>query len=84
MEHLKVAEARARFGEILDQAEKGRTVFIERRGIRFRLVAEPGDTAARAQAPLFDSVDADVMAGQWTWATQAKGVAFTPRRSKRR
>jgi prevent-host-death family protein len=40
MKHLKVAEARARFGEILDEAEKGAPVVIERRGVRFRLVAE--------------------------------------------
>src|SRR5688500_12092129 len=39
--YLKVAEARARFGEILDEAENGTPVVIERRGVRFRLVAEP-------------------------------------------
>ena len=30
----KVAEARARFGEVLDDAEKGIPVIIERRGVR--------------------------------------------------
>ena len=36
MTYLKVAEARARFGEMLDEAEKGTPVVIERRGVRFQ------------------------------------------------
>ena len=36
MKLLKVAEARARFGELLDHAEQGDDVFIERNGVRFR------------------------------------------------
>ena len=43
---LKVAEARARFGEILDQAEAGSPVLIERRGVRFRVVVDHSPKAA--------------------------------------
>lgn len=32
-----VAEARARFGELLDEADQGETVVIERRGVQYIL-----------------------------------------------
>ena len=83
MKHLKVAEARARFGEILDEAEKGATVIIERRDVRFRLVAEPQRPSDGSKAALFDFVDPAVMTGQWSWKTGSKGVAFAPRRKRR-
>lgn len=82
MTHLKVAEARARFGEILDEAEKGTPVVIERRGVRFRVIAEPGGPSMVANPALFDFVDASVMSGQWTWKAGAKGLAFSPRRKR--
>jgi antitoxin (DNA-binding transcriptional repressor) of toxin-antitoxin stability system len=83
MKHLKVAEARARFGEILDEAEKGATVIIERREVRFRLVAEPQQPSAASKTALFDFVDPAVMTGQWSWKAGSKGVTFAPRRKRR-
>lgn len=82
MRHLKVAEARARFGEILDEAEKGAPVVIERRGVRFLVVAEPGHPSVAAKPSLFAFVDAEVMTGQWTWKAGAKGLTFAPRRKR--
>ena len=80
---MKVAEARARFGEILDAAEKGVPVVIERRGVTFRLVAE-APRVAGAAAAVFDFVDPAVSSGQWTWrADGAKGMQFAPRRKRR-
>ena len=83
MKDLKVAEARARFGEMLDEAEKGAPVVIERRGVRFRLIAEPARPPKASKGALFDFVDADVLGGQWTWKVGARGVAFAPRRKRR-
>jgi antitoxin (DNA-binding transcriptional repressor) of toxin-antitoxin stability system len=83
MKHLKVAEARARFGEILDEAEKGATVIIERRDVRFRLVAERQRPSAASKTALFDFVDPSVMTGQWSWRAGSKGVTFAPRRKRR-
>jgi prevent-host-death family protein len=81
---MKVAEARARFGEILDAAEKGLPVVIERRGVRFRLVADVAERATKQDAARFDFVDPGVMGGQWTWrATGARGMQFAPRRKRR-
>ena len=83
MKHLKVAEARARFGEMLDQAEKGAPVVIERRGVRFRLTAEPARAVAKSRTALFDYIDAGVLSGQWTWTSRANGLAFAARRKAR-
>lgn len=83
MKHLKVAEARARFGEILDEAEQGAEVVIERQGVCFRLVAESERPPGASKAALFDFVDPAVMTGQWTWKTGTKGVAFAARRKRR-
>ncbi len=81
---LKVAEARARFGELLDEAEQGRPVFIERRGVRFRLAAEPVEASKPPKAPLFDYVHRDVAFGQWTWNPGARGLAFAGRQKARK
>lgn len=83
MKQLKVAEARARFGEILDEAEKGMPVFIERRGIRFRLAVEAGARKSADKPRLFEKVDPVVMAGQWSWSEGPKGLRFTARRKAR-
>lgn len=82
MEHLKVAEARARFGEILDEAERGAPVVIERRGIRFRLIADRQRPRKASKTALFDFVDPGVLTGQWTWKAGARGLAFSPRRKR--
>lgn len=83
MTRMKVAEARARFGEILDKAEKGTPVVIERRGVDFRLIAERQRQPSASKTALFDFVDPAVMTGQWSWKAGAKGVTFAPRRKRR-
>jgi prevent-host-death family protein len=81
MKFLKVAEARARFGEVLDQAEAGAPVLIERRGVRFRVVVD-GAPKRRAAAS-FDYVDDEVIDGQWTWEPGDAGISFKARRKAR-
>lgn len=83
MKPMKVAEARARFGEVLDEAEKGATVVIERRGVRYRVVAEQAPVLRQSAVDVFDFVDADVLNGQWIWEAAAGGLAFKPRRKRR-
>ena len=84
MKHFKVAEARARFGDVLDEAERGVPVYIERRGVRFKVIAEIG-AAQRTPPPaeVFSFIDADVMSGNWTWTAGARGLKFSPRRKAR-
>ena len=80
MKPLKVAEARARFGEVLDEAERGVPVFIERRGVRFRVVVDAAPKAARAS---FDFVDAEVLDGEWSWEHGKGGLTFKAQRKAR-
>ena len=81
MKHWKVAEARARFGEILDEAERGNPVVVERRGVRFRLTAEPAAPRNAAAKPLFEFVD-PALDGQWTWKSGPRGLTFSARRRR--
>lgn len=81
MKFLKVAEARARFGEILDQAEAGTPVLIERRGVRFRVVVDEAPKGASRAG--FAFVDAAVMDGQWGWEPGKSGVTFKARKKVR-
>jgi len=84
MKGFKVAEARARFGDLLDQAEQGVPIVIERRGVRFTLAAErPEARKSVAQTPFFDAVDPAVLRGEWTWTAGQAGLQFRPRRVRR-
>lgn len=78
-----VSEARARFGDLLDQAEQGDAVVIERHGVRFVLRAEPR-RAAPASPKFFEWLDPAVDAGQWTWDLTSKGATFRGRRPRTR
>jgi len=80
MKGFKVAEARAQFGDLLDQAEQGEPVFIERKGVRFLLSVERSELPADRGGPFFTAVDPDVLGGNWTWASGRKGLAFKARR----
>ena len=84
MKHLKVAEARARFGDVLDEAERGVPVYIERRGVRFKVVAEAAEVPPKsAGADVFTFVDEAVMSGNWTWTPGRQGLKFSRRRKAR-
>jgi prevent-host-death family protein len=83
MKGFKVAEARAQFGDLLDQAEQGEPVFIERKGVRFLLSVEPSAPPPATRAAFFTAVDPEVMSGDWTWTSGRKGLAFRPRRRQR-
>ena len=84
MKIYSVSLARARLADLLDAAENGERVFIERRGIRHAItVAEP---AAKwtGRRPRLEIVDEDVESGAWSWTWQSNGVRFrAPARRKR-
>jgi prevent-host-death family protein len=83
MKGFTVAEARARFGDLLDQAEQGDPVIIERRGVRFRLQAE-APAKRILSTRFFDWLDPAVEAGEWTWELASGGARFKARRSRKR
>lgn len=80
-----VAEARARFGELLDEADQGETIIIERHGVQYTLKVQSVSRKAAAKgARYFEWVDPAVMTGQWTWTPTKTGLRFTPRKSRKR
>ena len=75
MKRYSVAEARARFSDLLDAAEQGKPAVIERRGVRF--VIRPEESQRRgARQKMIEYLDPDVANGQWTWEWSAEGVEF--------
>ncbi len=83
MKGFTVGEARARFGDLLDQAEQGDAVVIERHGVRFVLRAEPADVTFSGKK-FFDWLDPAVEAGDWTWDLTATGMKFHARRASKK
>jgi hypothetical protein len=83
------AHVRERLSEALDEADAGVPVFIERRGVRYRLTREP-DTPRRARRrrPLIEVLDPAVAAGQWHWDWTPGTLTFdggtAPRNARRR
>jgi hypothetical protein len=81
MKGYKVSEARARFGDLLDEAEAGDVVFIQRHGVTFSLRAE-GSPAKRAQpVSTITWAHPAVEAGQWTWEEGPDGLEFVDTRA---
>jgi antitoxin (DNA-binding transcriptional repressor) of toxin-antitoxin stability system len=88
MKRYSVAQARTNFSHLLDQAEAGDPVVIERRGTRFRLETERrakgrGTARVTRRASLIEYVDPVVLQGQWTWQWAAGGLRFNARRKRR-
>lgn len=82
---FSVAEARQHLAEVLDLAEKGAEVEIERRGVRYIVKADkPGVRASRRRrAPRFEIADAAVEAGTWTWSLEKEGLRFQDTRRRK-
>ena len=85
MRRFTVSEARARFGDVLDEADRGETVIIERRGVQYAVKIHPFPTEKTApESKYFEWIDPVVMSGQWTWTLTKNGLRFTPRRPRKR
>jgi antitoxin (DNA-binding transcriptional repressor) of toxin-antitoxin stability system len=78
------SELRVRLAEVLDAAERGEPVVIERRSTRFVLRAEPvRPRIRRARRPFIEIVDPAVADGQWTWGWSSGGLTFRARPRRR-
>jgi antitoxin (DNA-binding transcriptional repressor) of toxin-antitoxin stability system len=78
-----VSTVRERLSEALDEAERGTPVFIERRGVRYRLTAEtPAPRRARPRASVIEILDPAVAAGDWSWNWTPAGLKFRPARRR--
>jgi len=82
---FSVAEARQHLADVLDLAEKGAEVEIERRGVRYIVKADKPVARAsrRRRAPRVEIADAAVEAGAWTWTMEAEGLRFQDTRRRK-
>jgi hypothetical protein len=67
--------------EVLDSAERGETVVIERHRIRFQVVVTKA-TAVRKRAAVIQILDPAVDRGDWTWKHGPAGLTFAGRKRK--
>jgi hypothetical protein len=81
MPKYPVALLRERLALALDQAERGEPVFIERKGVRYRLSVEPLTKRRRSRKPKITVLDAAVAAGEWTWDWRGGQARFRARRA---
>ena len=82
MKRYTSSQVRERLSDVLDAAERGEPVIIERRGVRYAIRAEGRTPPARRRRPLVDIVDPAVADGEWTWTWRSRGLTFTPRRRR--
>lgn len=88
MRKYTVSVVRERFAQALDEAQRGEPVFIERKGVTYRLSLEkPAKNAAPGKTH-FEVLDPAVEAGQWTWDWKPGRLTFrsklrAPGRKKR-
>lgn len=83
MKRYSVAQVRERLADVLNEADRGVSVVIERRGVRYILRAEkPAVRPRRRRQPMIEILDPAVEAGQWTWTWTARGLAFRSRAPK--
>jgi antitoxin (DNA-binding transcriptional repressor) of toxin-antitoxin stability system len=79
-----MAQARQRFAELLDAAERGDPVVIERRGVRFVVEAQrPHRRRAARRKSIIQRIDPAVAAGEWTWSWNVGGLRFKSRHRTR-
>jgi antitoxin (DNA-binding transcriptional repressor) of toxin-antitoxin stability system len=79
MKRYSVSEARMRMAEMLDCAEGGESVAIERKGTRFQIVATKV-TPLRKRTPALEILDDGVEKGQWTWQDRPDGLTYSRRK----
>jgi len=86
MKRFTAAEARQQFSLLLDTAERGEAVIIERRGVRFRIRTErqPASRATARRTPVIEFVDPSVADGQWSWDWRPEGLHFVAAKRGRR
>ena len=83
MKRYSAAAARQQLSHLLDAAEQGEGVVIERRGVQFELRPLKAKTKPARRASLVAAVDPAVASGQWTWRLGAGGLEFASRKARR-
>lgn len=66
-----------RLAEVLDEAERGEPVIVERKGVRYRLTVDaPRRRRRKAHRPQIAILDPAVVGGRWRWDWTRAGLRF--------
>jgi hypothetical protein len=83
MKKYTVGLVRERLAEALDYAHSGEPVFIQRKGVTYRLSVEPATKKPRkASKPKLEILDPSVADGQWTWDWAGGQLTFRGRKRR--
>ena len=82
MKKFTVAMVRERLSDALDSALGGEPVFIERKGVTYRLSVESVKKARRGRTPRFDVLDSALLDGQWSWDWKDGEIGFGARKRR--
>ena len=84
MKRYTAAQARQNLSRVLDEAERGTSPVIERKGVQFLLsVRTRKSPRRRLTKPRIVVLDPAVEAGSWTWTWTNGGLTFRPRVRRR-
>jgi hypothetical protein len=76
------ATARQHFSGLLDAAERGDRVVIERRGVQFELGVRRPPPARARRTSLVEAMDCAVERGAWTWRADGNALVFEARKGR--
>ena len=82
MKRYTVSQARERLADVLDEAERGGPVVIERRNVQYVIQAKRASRRPRPRQSVIETLDPAVASGQWRWDWTAGGVRFAARRRR--
>lgn len=82
MKRYTMAQVRERLADVLDEAERGIPLVIERRGVRYVLRVERKPKGRRTRRSVIETLDPAVAQGQWTWRWSSAGFRFTGRQRR--
>jgi antitoxin (DNA-binding transcriptional repressor) of toxin-antitoxin stability system len=80
MKRYTVSQARERLADVLDEAERGGSVVIERRNVQYVIQAKRTPARDAPRQSVIETLDPAVDTGQWQWDWTARGVKFIRRR----
>jgi hypothetical protein len=82
VKRYSTSQARKHLADLLNAAEAGRPVLIERRGVRFLLQADSARSYRKGARPrmTIEIVDPAIAQGEWTWTWHRGGFRFARQR----
>ena len=80
MGKYSVSMVRERLAEALDDADRGKPVLIERRGVTYELTVRKTPIRKKKATRQFDILDRAIVEGHWTWDWEKGDLRLRTRR----